>query len=1063
MSESHPLKLLQSIDVKYSPTKVYLWRSERTGLQTVLIQQENTLVHGYFAVGSEIHNDSGCPHTLEHLVFMGSKKYPYKGLLDTIGNKMMSNTNAWTAVDQTVYTLSTVGWEAFSSLLPVYIDHVMNPTLTDASCLTEVFYIDGNGEEKGVVFSEMQGIENSADSIEELHTQKLLYGDKSAYSSETGGLMGALRVLQNDQIREFHKKIYRPDNFSIIISGDIPVEEYEAALRKIDDSLPSLPKEKHPRQFVDTEPKEYPGESIVQVVEFPENDETFGNVSITWIGPSTHHSLEADAIQILLKYLTFEGIGALSKEIVDIPDPLATDVYYDSSFYLNQEFNLSFSNVAKDNLNLVYTKAMDIIKQVAESPETFDLEHVRQTVERTKYQDIKNCESSANAFADTAIVSFLYGNLDGSSLRAWVEDVKDYDILMEWDAQKWCDLLKTNFVENPSVAILTSPSKELSDKLKKETKDRISATKKKYGPEGLAELQKRADEAQEINNKPVPQSVLNEFKSPDLTKIKFIETTFARGGTALKLANRRKQEEEETSNYKRNDTTKEIEKIIKDNTPEDFPLYICFEHFKSQFVTVRVLLSTRLVDEELLPLVDVFFSELFALPIILEDGKTVLSFEDTMKQLKAETIRAEVPLGISSDFNDYLTVTVQTRADKYSDAIKWVRRALYQSQFTDDRIKAIMDKHVNRLSEYKRKGSFVARSLVNRSLFQSRSIIKSSDLFETEDLFRKFQEEEEEKGVEEIRGKLEKIRKQLVCVENQRVYVAGDVTKLHDVVKSWEKMGPLQNNNNNNDDEDKTKKKQKPVIVDIPFSREVLELSGKGISKTAKIASMPSTESSYGYVLTAGPSDYNDSDLPSLLTACEYLDAVEGPIWRGVRGAGYAYGASVYISLESATVRLNIYRGADIGKAIESCERMIEDYCSGATPIEEHMLEGAKNMVAHSEASSRQNASSTANLHFCDYELRGREDGYVENLLESISKKVTKESVVEAMKKYLMPLFDSKTSMVFIACHESMTEGVCTELKKKGYDVHVEEVQGGHGDESEGEETGSDSEEEEED
>ena len=31
-----------------------------------------------FVVATEAHDDDGLPHTLEHLVFMGSEKYPYK-------------------------------------------------------------------------------------------------------------------------------------------------------------------------------------------------------------------------------------------------------------------------------------------------------------------------------------------------------------------------------------------------------------------------------------------------------------------------------------------------------------------------------------------------------------------------------------------------------------------------------------------------------------------------------------------------------------------------------------------------------------------------------------------------------------------------------------------------------------------------------------------------------------------------------------------------------------------------------------------------------------------------
>ena len=74
---------------------------------------------------------------------MGSKSYQYKGLLDKLATRAYSTTNAWTAVEQTAYTLDTAGWDGFAQILPVYLEHVIVPTLTDAGCYTEVHHVDG--------------------------------------------------------------------------------------------------------------------------------------------------------------------------------------------------------------------------------------------------------------------------------------------------------------------------------------------------------------------------------------------------------------------------------------------------------------------------------------------------------------------------------------------------------------------------------------------------------------------------------------------------------------------------------------------------------------------------------------------------------------------------------------------------------------------------------------------------------------------------------------------------------------------------------------------------------
>lgn len=80
---------------------------------------------------TEAHDDDGLPHTLEHLIFLGSEDYPYKGVLDLLANRCLaSGTNAWTDIDHTCYTMETVGSEGFLSLLPIFLEHILYPTLT---------------------------------------------------------------------------------------------------------------------------------------------------------------------------------------------------------------------------------------------------------------------------------------------------------------------------------------------------------------------------------------------------------------------------------------------------------------------------------------------------------------------------------------------------------------------------------------------------------------------------------------------------------------------------------------------------------------------------------------------------------------------------------------------------------------------------------------------------------------------------------------------------------------------------------------------------------------------
>lgn len=74
----------------YSPSTITKYESQRTGMSAVVVDREGPKVLGFFALATEILDDSGSPHTLEHLCFMGSKNYKYKGVLDRMANRYIS-------------------------------------------------------------------------------------------------------------------------------------------------------------------------------------------------------------------------------------------------------------------------------------------------------------------------------------------------------------------------------------------------------------------------------------------------------------------------------------------------------------------------------------------------------------------------------------------------------------------------------------------------------------------------------------------------------------------------------------------------------------------------------------------------------------------------------------------------------------------------------------------------------------------------------------------------------------------------------------------------------------
>ncbi|CAF1645724.1 unnamed protein product [Didymodactylos carnosus] len=178
-------------------------------------------------VQTKPYDDTGVAHTLEHLIFMGSKNYPQQGILDYISSYLYcTGTNASTYRDMTNYELSTIDKYSILKLLPIYLDHIFNPLLTNDCYLTEIHHINNEGHDSGVVYSEMQSCEQQADEILEQKLMSELWSKTSHYHYNYGGKLESIRTsLSLDKIKSFHKMFYTPKNVAIIVSGNIEPDD----------------------------------------------------------------------------------------------------------------------------------------------------------------------------------------------------------------------------------------------------------------------------------------------------------------------------------------------------------------------------------------------------------------------------------------------------------------------------------------------------------------------------------------------------------------------------------------------------------------------------------------------------------------------------------------------------------------------------------------------------------------------------------------------------------------------------------------------------------------------
>jgi len=1076
-AENHgSFELVKRLALPYAPTfTIEKWVSSQTGLTLYWVNFDSPLLNLYITLATEIFNDSGVPHTLEHLIFLGSEKYPYKGVLDSLANRAFAQgTNAWTANDHTAYTLTTAGPDGFLRMLPIYLDHVFFPTLTDSGFVTEVYHVTPQGTDSGVVYSEMQGRENTSGDLMELANQRLLYPTSSAYRSETGGLMSALRVLNAQTIRDYHKSHYASHNAAVIICGALDRSQLLSTMGQVEQSLvahgqihgvsgPAGWK----RPFIDTpsvnppviDGSRKPSPANIQegevdlgegkreplrrkaTVQFPEKDESMGEVQVTWVGPELHNWLEYDALDTLGTYLTDSAVSTLQKAFVERDDPLCTDVYFGEDDRAGKTtIYVYFSSVPYDQLGSLDEELIRVLQELQR--DGFDMDRMHTVLERDRLKLLSNLERQpADSLGDLVIRDFLYGERDGSQLGPAVDDLTRINELMAWTSAQWSELLRRFLIENPRLVVVGQPSARLAKKLKTDTKARVEERKIKLGPHGLQKLKEQLEAAQQENDKDIPPEILSKFPVPDSSTIQWIPV-----GTGTSIPS---QAGSALTRSKTSDLDRQVQAHL-DADGDDLPFYAQFDHVNSNFVRISASFSTVKLPAELRPLLVLYLGAFFTLPVTrtkTDGSKEELAYEEVVKQLDKDTTEYDIGLGEVTGFSEHIEVYIKAEKAKYQLAIGWLRDLLWDSAFSIERLKISASKIQQSLPEQKRDGNRVSWALARSLLYETdKSSNASIDLLAQFTSVPDIVDSLAQDGAK-VAAALNQIRDMIFTPENMRLSVIGDILDLKQpktalrqsfCSPSW---APKQ-------------------TLPVQWSRDVLSDLGRSPSRAGLLSSLPTIESSYAIFSASCIDRFDHSDLPPLVAALAVLNAMESYLWRYIRGAGLAYGAGIQLDVRAGHIHFTLYRSPDCAKAFHAAKDIIDKLSSGEATIDETTLESAKSSVTLSIAEQEGTVGQAASQNFVNEAMQQVEKGRGRRMLQSLQT-VSIADVQRVLKAYIVPIFDPATSICAVASAPQQAKSIRDSLTTVGYEITERTIATSGDDDkedggSDGSETGSD-------
>ncbi len=336
---------------------------------TLIVHEDHSVptvaTNVWFHVGSadEKPGRTGFAHLFEHLMFMGSQHAPYPQfdrLLESAG----ASNNGTTNNDRTSY----YEWGP-SNALPLMLwleaDRLgwLLPTMDSAK-------VDAQRE---VVKNERrQGVENQPYGIAEDLLAPALYPTTHPYSWPVIGSMADLSAASLDDVKDFFRRYYAPNNAVVVVAGAVRSDSVRAAVRAAFADVPRGPAITRPAP---------PPFTVRDTVMVAEDQVQLPRLYLSWRAVPQYHA--DDAALNVTRYLLAGARNARLTNALVYEQEIARDVYAgNDAKKLAGDFSIVTTarpGVALDTLRLAIDQ--QVARLAAEGPTPRELEQARNAIE----------------------------------------------------------------------------------------------------------------------------------------------------------------------------------------------------------------------------------------------------------------------------------------------------------------------------------------------------------------------------------------------------------------------------------------------------------------------------------------------------------------------------------------------------------------------------------------------------------------------------------------------------------------------------------------------------------
>ena len=470
----------------------YVMEHVKSGARLMYLDNDDDNKVFYIAFRTTPDNSKGVPHIMEHSTLCGSRKYPLKEpFVELAKGSLNTFLNAITWPDKTMYPIASRNDVDFHNLMDVYLDAVFYPNClkNPQILMQEGWHYELENKEapltyNGVVYNEMKGALSSPEAIMEDRAMEKLFPD-TTYGVESGGDPEVIPTLSFREFTEFHRRFYHPSNSYIYLYGNMDIDK---TLEYLDGEYLSAFDRRNVDSMVKTQAPFGKRISVTAPYGIAENEGTEGKAIHALYNAFNDHMSTMDSLAFrILNYVLIDMDGAPLKQAV-----------LDAG--LGSDLSGSYGDSYKQPVWIVEVTGSEVDKQQAFA----DVVDSTFRSIALKGLDKDMLEAALNRTEFTARENDYQGRPKGlfygvRAMDLWLYDRDPMEALRYIDdINTLRDNLKTNYFENlllryviknpHQVLITMKPEKGLTEKMNRETAEKLAAFKSSLSDEQLDEI-----------------------------------------------------------------------------------------------------------------------------------------------------------------------------------------------------------------------------------------------------------------------------------------------------------------------------------------------------------------------------------------------------------------------------------------------------------------------------------------------------------------------------------------------------------------------------------------------